>query len=343
MNQAVIVTIAVLAFLALAFFCMRTKAPAIEAEIESRAVAKAEEAGMEWAQLVAEGRSVTIRGTAPSAEARRQAGLVIGGVEGLRNANNELQLPDEVFSPVAVVQAYETRMTVSAGFVRYSGFVPDRQSRDEILAQTRKLFGSRRFEDEMVLREDPPENWMAAIRTLQQRFSTYASAEAVMSGNRLNVIGAVAPGREGERQLLAASLPSNFKTEIILSIARSESIEMCQQRLDELMRTRISFEVASEVIRSGSYDLLDQLAERIAACGGLRIEVAGHTDSEGLAMKNLELSQRRAEAVTTYLVNKGIDMDQLVPWGYGESRPVEDNGTASGRAANRRIEFKALD
>ena len=80
-----------------------------------------------------------------------------------------------------------------------------------------------------------------------------------------------------------------------------------------------------------------------AACGGLRIEVAGHTDSDGLAMKNLELSQRRAEAVTAYLVGKGIDADQLVPWGYGESRPIEDNGTTAGRAANRRIEFKALD
>ena len=177
---------------------MRTKGPAIEAEIESRAIAKVEQAGMEWAEPVAEGRSVTIRGTAPTAEARRQAGLVIGGVDGLRDVKNELQLPDEVFSPVMAAQAYETRMTVSAGFVRYTGFVPDRSSREEIIAQTRRLFGSRRLEDEMVLRDDAPENWMVAMKTLQQRFSTYASAEAVMSGNRLNVIGAVAPGREGE-------------------------------------------------------------------------------------------------------------------------------------------------
>lgn len=343
MNHALIVTIAVLAFLTLAFFCMRSKAPAIEGIIEAEAVTRFEQAGMDWAEPVADGRSIIIRGIAPTSRARFEAGKVLAGIDGLRDISNELQLPDEVFNPVANVVAFETRITVSSGFVRYTGFVPDRPSRETIIARTRKLFPSRRVEDEMVIRDDAPENWMAAMTNLQQRFSTYATAEAVINGNNLNVIGTVAPGRDSEAQLLAAGLPSNFMAQIKLSVAASESVDMCQQRLDELMQTTISFEVASEIISPASFELLDQLAQRIRACGGLRIEVSGHTDSEGLAMKNLELSQRRAEAVAAYLVNTGIDSDQLVPWGYGESRPIEDNSTNAGRAANRRIEFRALN
>lgn len=211
------------------------------------------------------------------------------------------------------------------------------------MARTRELYRGRRVEDEMTVRgEGVPDNWRDAMASLLQRFATYSSGEGVISGNRINVLGKVAPGREGETKLLASRLPDNFIAQINLTV-NTGSAESCQARLDELMQRNISFQVASAVIDTESYGLLDQLAERIRECGGLRIEVAGHTDSEGLAMKNLELSQRRAEAVAAYLVGKGLDTDQLVPWGYGESRPVGDNATAAGRAANRRIEFLAMD
>ena len=343
MNQALIITVAVLAFLLLAVFCVRTRAPVIEANLQERAVTVIEKADLRWAEVVADGRNITVRGLAPSAQARDVAANSLAAISGVRRVDNEIQLPDEVFRPAIGSVAYETRITVSPGFVRYTGFVPDDDVHETVIAQTRRLFPNRRVEDEMVMRPEAPENWLEAVSTLQQRFSTYENGEAVISGNNLNVLGAVAPGRESEEKLLASRLPGNYVAQINLSVARGESIESCQRRLDELMEKQINFEVASEIISSDSFQLLDQLASRIAACGGLRIEIAGHTDSEGLAMKNLELSQRRAEAVVAYLVGAGLDPDQLVPWGYGESRPIADNSTVSGRAVNRRIEFRAMN
>jgi outer membrane protein OmpA-like peptidoglycan-associated protein len=67
--------------------------------------------------------------------------------------------------------------------------------------------------------------------------------------------------------------------------------------------------------------------------------VAGHTDDVGSEGFNQTLSEARAQSAVDYLVAAGIDRDRLVAVGYGESRPIADNATAAGRAANRRIDF----
>jgi len=67
--------------------------------------------------------------------------------------------------------------------------------------------------------------------------------------------------------------------------------------------------------------------------------VAGHTDSQGTSELNLDLSTRRAEAVTSYIGESGFDTSRITSVGYGETKPVASNDTPEGRAQNRRIEF----
>ena len=69
------------------------------------------------------------------------------------------------------------------------------------------------------------------------------------------------------------------------------------------------------------------------------VRVEGHTDSRGSVAHNTSLSDRRAKAVRRWLIEKGIAPARLSARGYGPSRPVADNATAEGRAANRRVEF----
>ncbi len=75
----------------------------------------------------------------------------------------------------------------------------------------------------------------------------------------------------------------------------------------------------------------------------VRVEVEGHTDSVGRADYNLQLSQRRAEAVRSFLVEQGVDPSRLTARGYGSNRPVADNRTETGRAQNRRVELLFVD
>ncbi len=70
-----------------------------------------------------------------------------------------------------------------------------------------------------------------------------------------------------------------------------------------------------------------------------KMVVEGHTDSQGQASFNLDLSQKRADAVRTYLVSRGISSDRITAQGFGLSRPIADNGSAEGRANNRRVEI----
>lgn len=88
---------------------------------------------------------------------------------------------------------------------------------------------------------------------------------------------------------------------------------------------------------------LDQAAATLKEWGDVKVEVAGHTDSVGKDSYNLALSQRRAETVRQYLIDKGIAADRLSARGYGETKPVADNATEAGRAQNRRVELVAAE
>lgn len=84
---------------------------------------------------------------------------------------------------------------------------------------------------------------------------------------------------------------------------------------------------------------LDEVAKALKDQGYKKLVIEGHTDSRGPDRDNQELSQKRAEAVRNHLVSRGIDINKTEANGLGESRPVADNNTEEGRAANRRVEI----
>lgn len=84
---------------------------------------------------------------------------------------------------------------------------------------------------------------------------------------------------------------------------------------------------------------LDQVSDALKATGERDAIVEGHTDSRGSESHNLDLSQRRADAVRSYLVQRGYESDRIQAHGIGKGRPIADNATAEGRANNRRVEI----
>nr|WP_256371866.1 OmpA family protein [Roseivivax sp. THAF40] len=111
---------------------------------------------------------------------------------------------------------------------------------------------------------------------------------------------------------------------------------------DEVRRQPILFDTASAVIRDESAALLDRLARIMGSCERARIEIGGHTDFRGSNDYNLDLSQRRVNAVLEALRQRNVNVDRLVAVGYGESLPVADNSTPEGMAMNRRVEFRVI-
>lgn len=101
----------------------------------------------------------------------------------------------------------------------------------------------------------------------------------------------------------------------------------------------VLFDVDEHELRPDADDVLDDLLEALAFFDDAPVEVTGHTDSTGAADYNQELSERRADAVVSYLTTGGVDRDRVTASGYGESRPVASNASDSGRAQNRRVDI----
>ncbi|AOY00275.1 OmpA family protein [Jeongeupia sp. USM3] len=102
----------------------------------------------------------------------------------------------------------------------------------------------------------------------------------------------------------------------------------------------VQFATDSATIEPQYHAALDKFADDLKA-SGKQGEIAGHTDNVGDAVRNKTLSERRAAAVRDYLIGKGVAADALTAVGYGDSRPLADNGSEDGRRQNRRIEFVA--
>lgn len=105
----------------------------------------------------------------------------------------------------------------------------------------------------------------------------------------------------------------------------------------------VNFESNSDVLLSTAAERLDRAAATLRKNDDLVVEVAGHTDSDGAAAYNESLSERRARAVRNYLVNAGVNGANLSTKGYGEANPIADNGSAQGKADNRRVELRILN
>jgi outer membrane protein OmpA-like peptidoglycan-associated protein len=104
----------------------------------------------------------------------------------------------------------------------------------------------------------------------------------------------------------------------------------------------IFFEFNKTDLLEASFAELDKVVQFMLEENIKQIEISGHTDSEGSDAYNKKLSEGRAASVVKYLASKGIAPERMVAVGYGESRPIDTNGTDAGRARNRRVEFTLI-
>lgn len=199
-------------------------------------------------------------------------------------------------------------------------------------------------------------------RLKDEAFSNGACATGGTPGEQRYLLSTMPDGNGGNRTLavytftivqdIAYCNALNGRTGILVVAVEPKALEkkMVTVTSSEMAKAlaaegRISlygiyFDTNKSTVKADSKATLDQIAALLKGQPTLRLGVVGHTDNVGGETPNLKLSQRRATAIVTALVEDyGIDESRLEASGAGMSKPVADNGSEQGRAKNRRVEL----
>ena len=226
------------------------------------------------------------------------------------------------------------------GQVLVSGSVPDEASKAAMLARVRELYGAEGVVDQVSIAPvSLPPNWNGYVQKLiGPNLKLISKGEIKIDGTNITLRGEVA--NEAQRQQIA----SDFATSLNPSYTVNNGLRVSaaeQNLLDATLAKRIiEFESGKATLTDSGKGILDEMAAAMQKVKGKKVEVIGHTDNVGLRDSNLALSHARAQAVRSYLGDRGISQDMVMVSGQGPDRPVAENSSADGRARNRRIEFR---
>lgn len=189
--------------------------------------------------------------------------------------------------------------------------------------------------------------------TGEERTSRTGQGAAIGAGVGA-VLGAITGGDRLERAAIGAGIGALSGAAIGNYMDRQEA-ELRRQlegtgvsvtrRGDEIilnMPGNVTFDFDSASLRSEFFEVLDSVALVLEEFEKTVLVIDGHTDSTGSRSYNMELSQRRAEAVGDYLVSREINPVRLASYGYGPDHPIASNETEEGRQANRRVELTLM-
>ncbi|MEL7463570.1 MAG: OmpA family protein [Pseudomonadota bacterium] len=196
-------------------------------------------------------------------------------------------------------------------------------------------------------------SWRSAATGALSLLARLERGAVQIDGESLSIEGTVGAVEDiGALHALAVAVAGDERSAVtrlrvpvaVRAAAAPAPVSRCVAALNGIVaETPVTFSPGSTEIGADNADVIAALAAAFAPCRSGRVEIGGHTDSQGSARLNLGLSRARAFAVLDALVDAGVAPLRLSARGYGEERPIADNGTEAGRAANRRIEFTVLD
>lgn len=235
------------------------------------------------------------------------------------------------------------------GQVQLRGRLSNENLRNVADSYARSRFGSDSVYTAARVVEGLPADWSTRVLSGLESLSNLSNGVVTVTPDKLSISGNTGDADASAKiaALLAAKLGEAEDFDIDVTYqekldpqAAIPTPQECQARIKTITDARkINFEPGSATIDASTLGTMDDIAEVLKACGDLRLEIQGHTDSQGREEMNLSLSQARAQSVLNELRARRVRTSTFEAKGYGEERPIQDNGTEEGREANRRIEF----
>lgn len=278
----------------------------------------------------------------------------------------------EAISQITLRQVPEPSLDWRANWsdrqVVLEGEVAGASAKSELAQIAQRIFPGATVIDRTRVVEQRSRRWFQTAERGLRALAELDRGEARLAGQSLTVSGTARdnPVIVGLREQLTRDVPAGYTVREQIVVAtpavplppmpppapppsiRPPPVDPVARACEENLRTVakegvIRFERADATLSSDSFPTLDRLAVVARACPKVRIEIQGHTDSEGTPERNQKLSDRRAQTVVDYLIEKGVDAARLHAVGFGETLPVAPNDSAENRARNRRIEFSVVE
>ncbi len=226
------------------------------------------------------------------------------------------------------------------------GEVASQAQHQQILDAVHRKFGAVALDDRLAFASGAPDGFAAAAEAVLQALSRLAGGQATIVNNKVTASGfTYYPGAMDKiAEELDSDLPDGFTVASETIASRQDDQPVAADQCRDLMQTvlkagGIGFDGGKAGLTEDSEGILDRASAVIARCPEAGVEVGAHSNSDGSAARNRDLTQARAETIVEYLVAAGVKRERLTAVGYGETKPIADNTTAAGKAANRRIEF----
>jgi OOP family OmpA-OmpF porin len=247
---------------------------------------------------------------------------------------------------------FTAKLDIKTARVELRGRLPDEMQRKVVDSFAKAEFGADSVYQATVLDNALPNGWPLRVLAGLEALGELDGGDLVVHPDSVILKGVTGDTDTRARvsQILTAKLGQGqtFKVDVTYDkaldpIASLPTAQECAARVDRVLKAnKIVFGPASTEVDGIAAKIMGQLAQALDKCQSLRMEIGGHTDSEGSEQSNLALSQARADAVLVALQGRQVDVSGFVAKGYGEGAPIADNETEDGREKNRRIEFKLM-
>lgn len=238
------------------------------------------------------------------------------------------------------------------GQVQLRGRVTDERTRAAVDSYAKARFGSHAVYGATRLDSELPDGWPLRILAGIEALAELNKGSVVVQEHFVEVRGVTGNPDASANIARLLSEKLGASEDYGIDVAYEKKLDPvagllkpaeCVDEINAVLTERkISFDPGSAELDTGGRAVVDRLAEIIKGCHKAKMEIAGHTDSQGRETMNLSLSQSRADAVLQGLIAQRVLTTGLTAKGYGETTPIADNETEEGREANRRIEFTLI-
>ena len=238
------------------------------------------------------------------------------------------------------------------GQVEIRGRLPDARTRAAVQSFAHARFGVDGTELAARIADDLPQGWPVRVLVSLEALSLLNNGAMTVRPDLIEISGDTGSktAKDDISRIITSKLgeTAEFKLDVsyveaLDPIAALPTPEECVERINAAIAERkITFAPGSSEIDADALDTIDKVAEALKECQTVQMEIGGHTDSQGRESMNERLSQERANAVLNAIMARRVLTSNLIAKGYGETRPIADNGNDDGREANRRIEFQLI-